>query len=837
LSDAPARALPLTTVVVYDYDVCRIGFQEPTVDAFASARSGDVVPGTRSASIATALAMVVTTSVRAEEPARPAPSSSPAAASPAPAPASPAEPEPDPSESLVIYVTSTTPLHGSRLPRDHVAANVRIISAEDLADHKSLDVSTYAGEALGSVNTNDVQGNPLQSDVQYRGFLASPLLGAPQGVSMYLDGVRLNEPFGDTMNWDLIPSNAIRSINVIPGSNPIFGLNTLGGALSLETKSGFSDQGADGTLLYGSWGRKLVRANAGTHGERFGIFAAAQVFDEDGWRDLSPTRSQHGFVSGSYRNAGTTADLSLIGASTSLTGNGPLPEQQLATDRTAFFTAPDVTENRLFMATLRGEHPLSAHLRLSATTYVRTNRTQSTNGDQREWTECTQAPGALCSSDDDGNEVPVADQAGMPVPFDDAYDAANNRTDTRQTSYGAAAQLIVDAPIAQRENHLFVGADVSQGKIRFRSLTTVGTLDDDRVVSDVGFEDPASPVAIDSTVTHLGVYATDTFSIRPDLFLTLSGRLNLAQLSLDDQLGDDLSGDHSFFRINPAAGLSYQPRPWLGGYVSYSESSRAPTAVELTCASPEDPCRLPNAFVSDPPLAQVVARTVELGARGGARPSGLRLGYDLAVFRTVNSRDILFISSGMVANQGYFANVGDTRRQGIEVDLTARKPIAGGSRIDLAVHYTFLDATFETSFAAPSALHPDAVEGVIDVPSGAHLPSVPQHVVKVALDFRSSFGLSAGVSVIGNSSQYLRGDEANLLPPVPGFAVVNARVAYRIGSHASVFALVNNVFDATDSTFGVLGDATEVLGPTFDSPRFLGPSAPRAAWLGVDLHD
>src|SRR6185295_15118222 len=196
---------------------------------------------------------------------------------------------------------------------------------------------------------------------------------------------------------------------------------------------------------------------------------------------------------------------------------------------------------------------------------------------------------------------------------------------------------------------------------------------------------------------------------------------------------------------------------------------------------------------SDPPLDQVVARTIELGVRGAAAPSGLRLGYDLAAFHTVNASDILFISSGMIANQGYFANVGDTRRQGIEVDLTARKPI-GGSRIDLAVHYTFLDATFETPFTAPSALHPDAVNGVIDVPAGAHIPSIPRHVVKVALDVRSSFGLSTGVSIVGNSSQYLRGDEANLLAPVPGYAVVNARAAYRLGPHASVFALVNNLF-------------------------------------------
>src|SRR4029079_11872153 len=141
-------------------------------------------------------------------------------------------------------------------------------------------------------------------------------------------------------------------------------------------------------------------------------------------------------------------------------------------------------------------------------------------------------------------------------------------------------------------------------------------------------------------------------------------------------------------------------------------------------------------------------------------------------------------------------------------------PIGDESRIDLAVHYTFLDATFETPFTAPSALHPEADDGAIDVTAGARLPSVPRHVVKLALDARLAFGLSAGVSVIANSGQYLRGDEANLFPPVPRCTVVNARAAYRVGSHASVFAVINNLFGAEDSTFGVLGDASEVLGPT-----------------------
>ena len=733
-------------------------------------------------------------------------------------------------------VTVATPLHGSGLPREEVPANVQTVTAAQLAAQHSLDLSAYLGEAVGSVHINDVQNSPLQPDLQYRGFLASPLLGAPQGLSMYLDGVRLNEPFGDTINWDLIPTNAIGSVNVIPGSNPIFGLNTLGGALSIETKNGFSDDGVEGSLLYGSWGRKLARASGGMHGQRFGVFAAAQVLDETGWRARSPTSAQQAFLSASYRNQGHSADLTLMAANTSLTGNGPVPEQLLAADRRAVFTYPDNTKNQMLMAVLRGERPLVPQVALSGTAYVRTNRTRSVNGDQRDWSECTMAAGALCSLDDAGVETPVRDGNGDPVAFSDAYNAALNRTDTRQTSFGASAQLAINVPLAARENHLFVGATAGQGRIRFRAQSTVGGLTADRGTTDFGFLDPASPVAVDSVVDDLGIYAGDTLALAPHLFLSASARLNLSSLSLRDQLGGDLSGDHSFRRLNPAAGLSYQPRAWLGGYFGYSESSRSPTAIELTCASPTDPCRLPNAFVADPPLNQVVARTFELGLRGALRRGAATVRYDVSAFRTTSSDDILFISSGAVANQGYFANVGDTRRQGIEAGVSGRQrlgPRAGV--VDWAVYYTFTGATFETAFVAPSATHPDAVNGAIDVPAGAHIPSIPAHSGKVVVGWSSPTGLSAGVNVVANGSQYLRGDEANLLAPVPGFVVLGARAGYQIAPPVGIVLLLSNLLDARESTFGVLGDAAQVLGPSYTSPRFLGPGGPRAAWLELDL--
>jgi outer membrane receptor protein involved in Fe transport len=717
-----------------------------------------------------------------------------------------------------------------------VPANVQSVTGEAIAGQHSLDLAEFMNDALGSVHVNDVQESPLLPDLQYRGFVASPLLGAAEGLSVYLDGARLNAPFGDTVNWDLIPTAAISSVNLMPGSNPIFGLNTLGGALSIETKTGFSDPGADARMSLGSFGRRLVGFGVGGHSERFATFVAAELYGDDGWRQHSPSQTMNAFVSTSYRRGPATIDLSLLGADTTLNGNGPTPVQLLALDRTAIFTYPDPVENRLFMAMLRGERILPHALRLSGLATYRATRTATVNGDQRDWSACTADPGALCSVGAAGNEAAVTDAAGNPVPFSPGYDAANNATRTLQQSYSAAGQLAAEAPLAGRENHLFVGAVVDQGRFGFRSQTTVATLAADRGTVDAGFLDPLSPVDVDGVVTNLGVYATDTFALRRDLFVTAAARFNQSWLSLDDLRGGALGGTHDYHRLNPALGVSYQPHPAFGIYAGYSESARVPTPVELTCASPTDPCRLPNAFVTDPPLAEVVARTFEVGLRGLARRGRASFDYALAGFRTANADDILFVNSGAIANQGYFANVGDTRRQGLEASLLARHQLGGrGMRVDWVVRYTLMEATFESPFVVVSANHPDAVAGSLAVPAGARLPGIPTHVAKLLVGWISGFGLSAGANVVINSSQFLRGDEANLLAPVPGYVVVNLRAAYQVAGPLSLFVLVNNLLDAGYATFGVLGDPSEVLGPAYTSPRFVSPGQPRTLWVGVDL--
>lgn len=766
------------------------------------------------------LGMLVTTNLRAAEEASDEVALTPAA--------------PHQYETVVV---ATTPLHGSGLPGDRVPANVQTATAESIDGSRSLDVAAFMNESAASVTINQVEENPLQLDLQYRGFTASPVLGASQGMSVFMNGVRLNEPFGDIVSWDLIPPGAIRSLNLMPGSNPLFGLNTLGGALSLETKTGFDAAGARASLSGGSWGRRALSLEAGGHGEHWGYFGAGRLFREGGWRQDSASQAANGFVSLIYQKGGSMLDLFLVAATTAMAGLGPAPIELLAQDRGAAFTHPDETDNRMLTAILRGEQPLSATAHLSATTYFRVSRTLTTNGDQGEWDRCPAADQTdwLCA---DGGTAVIRDPSGNPVAFDpgNPYDASEHATHTLQIGFGGSAQGRFEAPLGGRENHLFVGASADEGVIRFTSQTALARLDATRGTVDTDFIDPTSPVAVDGTVRNLGVWASDTFAALPALFLTLSSRFNLSMQSLRDRLGGDLSGDHTYQRLNPAVGLSYQPRPEIGGYASYSESARAPTPMELTCASPTSPCQLPNQFVADPPLAQVVTHTFETGLRGHAERAWAFVDYSISAFRSASSDDILFVSAGPLTNQGYFANVGDTLRRGVEIGLhggVRLGPRAG--RLAWLANYTYLDAAFQTPFIASSPNHPLAADGQIEVKAGARLPSIPAHAGKASLTWSTPSGLALGATMIGNSGQYYRGDEANLLPQIPGYLLVNLRAEYAATGWAAAFIRIDNVFDATYASFGVLGDAASVF-PSFTDPRFQSPGSPRAAWAGVDLH-
>ncbi len=727
-----------------------------------------------------------------------------------------------------IDVISSTPLHGVEIERNRLPMNTTIATDADIRQQQSLDLSSFLNQRFGSVFLNEAQNNPLQPDLYYRGFVASPLIGLPQGMSVYMDGVRINEPFGDTVNWSVIPESAIAGINLMSGSNPLFGLNTLGGALSVRTKNGFTHPGAEAELSGGAFGRWSTTASLGGSRDNLGYFVTGNYFEEDGWRDHSPSESKQLFGNLSWQGEAGSLDLTLSLSDSHLIGNGPLPVDLLEENRETIFTRPDITDQEASLLRLGGQRTVGENVILEGTLFYRNSKIDSLNGDDSDFEACADPlnAGFVCAEDDGAEEIAL-DQNGNPIADTDAVDGATvNRSATDQDTLGFTLQSAILQPLAERENQLIVGVAADHSEVDFSSSTELGSLDNSRQALGSGIFVEESFTEVETETNNLSFYLTDTWSVSERLALTLSGRWNRTEIELRDQLGTALNGDHRFSRFNPAAGLTYDLTPGINLYGGYSESNRAPTAMELTCADPDDPCRLPNAFLSDPPLEQVVAKTWEAGLRG-SRPG---LSWHLGLFQTINRDDILFISAGALTNEGYFDNVGETRRRGIELSLSGSLI---DDRLDWFVNYTRLQATFEENFNIASPNNPYAVGGEIAVASGDRLPGLPENLLKAGLTYQLTSKLSLGTDLQYSSSLVMRGDEANLDDEIDGYTVIDLRGEYQLNDRLRIFAKVENLFDTEYETFGLYGQADEVLGPAYDNPRFLSPGSPRAFYAGI----
>ncbi len=787
-----------------------------------------------------------------------------------------------------IVIVAPTPLgqHGGIKP-ERLPFSTQSADADALTRAQSLDLTEHMNQNLGSVSVNSAQNNPLQADVQFRGYSASPLLGLPMGVSVYQNGVRINEPLGDAVNWDLVPESAIHSMTLVGGANPLFGLNTLGGALSLTMKNGFNFQGHQAEASGGSWGRAVTSVESGNNNGTFGYYVNASHFREDGWRDESASDAVNVYGSGSWRGAASSLDVDYQFGNSDLRGNGPAPEGLLALDRAQVFTAPDITRNDMHMVSLEFSHQLAEQLEFVANGFYRQNTTDSFNGDTSELSVCALGGGSflldeideggleslgldeeVCASNSLGVNDPQALEAalnalaGDPQAFnlDDltgevsgtgllSDEALNNISTRQQETYGSDLQLVFTRSLWARENYLVTGFNYFRGNGDFVGKVELARLNPvTRSTEGLGLGSFLAEGAADirSRNETWSFYFLDNFALTERFTLTFGGRFNHSDISIRDQSGQrrELNGDHTFSRFNPTVGGTYEFNKAANVYVSYSESARAPTPVELSCnegvfevarriaiEDGEDPndipfeCRLPNAFLADPPLNQVVAKGVELGVRGVWHGVQHRLGY----FRTSNFDDIIFQATGRAT--GLFANVDETRREGLELAFSGRT-----FGLDWFAAYSLIEATFETSFKALSPNHQQAdANGEIQVRAGDYVPGVPRHQLKLGADYRLPFGLSVGADLLFNAEQFLRGDESNQLAPVDGFALVNLRGAYQVGDHLQFFARVSNLFDTDYANFGLLGeDPTEVLPNLADaSPRFLGVGAPRAGWVGV----
>jgi len=726
-----------------------------------------------------------------------------------------------PRQKEEVRVVAPTPVDGMPVDSMHFPGNFQHLEVD--AGSRATGATEPLSRSLGSVNLSGPQGNALEPDVFYRGFEASPLLGTPQGISVYQDGVRLNETFGDTVHWALVPPGALKSMDLVPGSDPLFGQNTIGGSVSLHTKTGFDTPGTVATISGGSFGRRGAALETGGHRGAFAWFLAGDGLAEDGWRRDSESRLSRVFADGSWRSGERSMDLTLQASSDRIGANGTVPESLLESDRSAVFTRPDLATTRDGLVAWRGRFPLSPSTALLGNVSARWTAPESSNGDATPFFPCTSPPGLLCSEAPEGPRV-VLDQNGKPVPA--GSDAVINRTRATETDWSATLQLEAREPLFGLPNRLVAGVAAEDGRTRYESSVEIASFDSNLVAAGSGLFAADSAVRVKSARTNLAAFVSDALSLSPTVTLTAGGRFDHSRTSLFDQIGTALDGRHELSRFNPMAGLTWQFSPERVAFAGYSEAIRAPTPVELTCADPEAPCRLPNAFTSDPPLSPVLARTLEAGLRGRERFAA----WSVALFRTTTDDDILFVANGAGRGTGHFENVGRSRRQGIEVNASGSAGIWSWF-----LDYSYLDARFESSFLESSPDHPDSEDGSIFVPAGSRFPSVPLHNAKAGAWVRVARSWEAGVEAVVLSGQFLRGDEANLLAPLRPQFRVGFDVQYQATASLTLFLKVTNVFDRRDADFGQVGNAQQVLGDAFSDYRFVNPAAPRLFRAGIQV--
>jgi len=708
-----------------------------------------------------------------------------------------------------VEVVSDTPLGATGLAREKVSGNVQSAEDEDIHRHEALDLSDFMRRNLAGVNINDNQNNPFQPDITYRGYNVSPLLGTPIGLSVYQDGVRVNEAFGDTVNWDLIPQNAIANIDLIPGSNPLFGLNTLGGALSVRTKSGFSHAGSRAQAYGGSFGRKAFEAEHGGYKDNFDWFFAGNIFEDDGWRPFTHSALHQAFGKVGWENETTDLDLSFTFADNKLNGVGPAPLSYLNEDRRAIYTAPDTVENTLYFFNLKGEHRFSKHFSVAGNAYYRGNTTNSVNSNTGNVDETCETLLSLTGCDDGaGNTVPPASNVANRIVQDGA---------------GFNVQATSTQPIFAHDNQFTLGSGYNASRTHFTQSTQDAILSQSHAT--IGTTPFAADVDVNGQNEYINAFATDTFSVFPWLHLNASAGWNQANVTLRDNIGTALNGDHTFDRLNPSAGFTLNPLKALGlktplqeltFYGNYNEGFRAPTPIELSCADPNAPCSLPNSFTSDPPLKPVISKTFEAGVRGKFSDA---LQWRMALYRSRSVDDILFTNVQESVVRGYFQNVGVTQRQGGELGLNGV-----WKKLNWYLNYSFVDATFRTAALLNNALGP------VTAKPGDRIPAIPQQTVKLGAEYEILNGWFFGGDLQYVSSQYLRGDDNNRHSQVSEYAIVNLNTRYQVTKNVELFAMARNVFDANYETYGIL-NRNFFKGGT--SEAFLGPGAPISGWAGI----
>lgn len=734
-----------------------------------------------------------------------------------------------------VSVVAPSPLLGSGIDPNQAPGGVAVVTGKDIARTGIPTALGALAAQVPGVALSNGQGNPFQPSLEYRGFSVSPLDGNPQGLAVYVNGVRFNQPFSDSVNWDLLPSLAIDRMN-LEGANPVFGLNALGGSLAIQLKNGFTWHGGLAETYGGSFGTIDGSLEYGKRSGNTAAYVAANVLHSDGWRQLNSTDLHQFYGDIGWRGARAEVHLGVLAADNALNSPGTLPVQILDADPTAVFTAPNLTTNKYGLINLSGTWYLTDATSLQGLAYYSNFSQRISNGNAGDAGPCAGNAGFLCT----GDGSPLIGVGGDPIPnmLNGGASSQLNLEAVDTNGYGAALQVTHDGRLLGHANRIVAGVSFDGGISTFSASTLVGGVAGQNGVfigPGVTIDQPDGsivPVRLGVTNAYYGAYFADVFHFTPELALSASGRLNVAEIDLQDQTGTALNGRHGFVRFNPGIGLTYQLLPALTAYASYSEANRVPTPSELSCASPQSPCTLANFFVGDPDLKQVIAHTIELGLRGSLHPGPeVVLDWNVDLYRTDDSDDIVFVASA-TPGLDYFRNVGLTRRQGVELGVTLHAP-----RWQAWLNYAYTDATFQTGLTLDSPLNPAAdAAGQIHVVPGDRLPGVPAHQLKFGASFAVTAAWTVGLSGVASSGQYLFGDEANLTGTTTPYVVLNANTSYQITPSLQVFALLDNMLDERYTTYGTFSPTSTVpnaVAPGATETRSLSPAPPLAVYAGL----
>jgi outer membrane receptor protein involved in Fe transport len=809
-----------------------------------------------------------------------------------------------PAVSEVVVVG--TPLDAAGVPLSHTPANAQTVDARDPSQQGPTNLADLLNGNLGSVSLSDGTGNPYQNDVSYRGYQATSLLGAPVGLAVYFDGVRVNEPFGAIVNWDLISMNAVSTVNVLPGSNPIFGLNALGGTLVVNTRTGKDSPGVSVSLLGGSFGRRAATFEAGGSDARTSTdyFLAGAWDRQDGFRDFSGSEVKQLYGKLRWHGPGgrTLVELSGASADTVLAGTQALPLDMLSTPKAAY-TAPDSISNRMRLVNLKASHWVDDANQLSGQVYYRQSNAVSFNSNAGLDDGCFNDDGSLAASASGAFKCANQAPSGTAVNsitganalalgygrWTSIVNASLITSDVRQDTVGASAQWASSAPLMGHKNAFVLGASFDQSNISYQQNTLLARLINFQTIvipnQEYGFtanglppsasnlpmftgSNVLSSITLGARVKEADVFLTDTFDVTPKFSITASGSFeytSIVQDGLNSQfLNDDggftftdevtgvtyfnpaysaafkfsntgtgaattpngapagdvagpetnsLNGSHEYQRFNPRVGFNYNPNDSLGLFGGYSETMRAPTSIELSCANPNSPCALPTGFNGDPDLKAVTAQTYEFGARGLLFG---KVAWNAAAYDSRLRNDIQFIATSTTF--GFFFNVGDTERRGVELGAQTQL-----DKLSLSANYGYVEAVYRSPFTTA---------GGEDVVSGDRIPGIPASTFKLRADYAVTDNFRLGGVVIVASDQYAHGNEDNSDPTgkVPGYTVVNLDAQYRIAKGLTLSLDVDNLFDRKYATYGLSG-ATSIY--TLAHEQFRTPAAPRGAWLKV----